>query len=97
MELRNYSPRTIQTYSELLGNLEKYFQTELEKVSTEQLKAYLYQRMKVDEVSVSFINQTISAFKILHTDVLKRNWETFRIKRPKKKNLTTLTYFSFAN
>jgi site-specific recombinase XerD len=84
MELRNYSPRTIHTYTELLGNLEKYFQTELEKVSTEQLKAYLYQRMKVDEVSVSFINQTISAFKLLHTDVLKRDWETFRIKRPRR-------------
>jgi integrase/recombinase XerD len=84
MELRNYSPRTIQTYSELLSNLENNFQSGLESISTDQLKAYLYHRMKIDQVSVSYINQTISAFKVLQTDVLKRNWETIKIKRPRR-------------
>ena len=84
MELRNYSQRTIHTYSELLSNLENNFKSGLESISTDQLKAYLYQRMKVDGVSVSYINQTISAFKVLQTDVLKRNWETLKIKRPRR-------------
>jgi len=84
MELRNYSPRTIQTYSELLGSLENNFQSGLENISTDQLKAYLYHRMKIDQVSVSYINQTISAFKVLQIDVLKRNWETLKIKRPRR-------------
>ncbi len=84
MELRNYSPQTIRTYCELLTKLEKFHQTELEIISTEQMKSYLYHRMKVDEISVSTINQTISAFKILQTDVLNRGWETVKIKRPRR-------------
>jgi integrase/recombinase XerD len=84
LELRNYSPRTIRTYSELLANLERFFQTGLENVSAEQMKSYLYQRMKNDEISTSYVNQTISAFKLLQTDVLNREWETFKIKRPRR-------------
>ncbi|MDD4276125.1 MAG: tyrosine-type recombinase/integrase [Clostridia bacterium] len=84
MELRNYSSRTIRTYSELMAILEKYYEISLDKITSEQLKSYLHKRITVDCISVSMINQTISAFKILQTDVLKRDWEQIKIKRPRR-------------
>jgi site-specific recombinase XerD len=84
MELRNYSPRTISTYSELLTNIENKLNHPLDKVTAEQFKNYLHNRIVVDKISVSMINQSISVFKILQVDVLKRNWEQIKIRRPRR-------------
>jgi site-specific recombinase XerD len=84
MELRNYSENTIRTYSDLLSKVEESLKIPLDKVTTEQLKNYLHYRIKKDEVSTSLVNQSISAWKILQVDVLKREWETVQIKRPRR-------------
>ena len=84
MQYRNYSSRTIKTYQELLRHLEVRLSTSLADITTEQLKHYLHKRIVDEEISVSTINQTISAFKIFKTDVLKKDWETFKIKRPRR-------------
>lgn len=49
-----------------------------------QFKAYLHHRITEDQISVSMINQHISAFRILQTDILQRDWERLNIKRPRK-------------
>lgn len=84
MQYRNYSPRTIKTYKELLLHLQSNLATALVDITTEQLKQYLHKRIIEEKISVSSINQTISAFKIFQTDVLKKDWETFKIKRPRR-------------
>jgi site-specific recombinase XerD len=84
MELRNYSENTIRTYSDLLSQVEESLKIPLDKVTTEQLKNYLHYRINTDEVSTSLVNQSISAWKILQVDVLKREWETVQIKRPRR-------------
>lgn len=84
MQLRNYSVRTIETYSKLLAKIEISLETPLDKIDTDQFKSYLHQRIMQDEVSVSMINQLISAFKILQVDVLKRDWNTITVKRPRR-------------
>jgi len=84
MELRNYSGNSIRTYSELLSQIEESLKISLDKITTEQFKNYLHQRIKDDEVSVSLINQSISAYKVLQVDVLKREWESIKIKRPRR-------------
>jgi site-specific recombinase XerD len=83
MELRNYSANSIRTYSELLSQIEESLKIPLDKITTEQVKNHLHQRIKEDEVSVSLVNQSISAFKILQVDVLKRDWEPIKIRRPR--------------
>jgi integrase/recombinase XerD len=83
MQLRNYSSRTIQTYSELLSKVEKFYNLPLDNISILQLKDYLHRRITIDEISTSMVNQFISAFKILQVDVLKRDWQEIRIKRPR--------------
>lgn len=84
MQLRNYSPRTTDTYSELMSKVEKFFNLPIDKITTQQFKDYLHRRITAEGISTSCINQYISAFKILQTDVLKRNWEDIKIKRPRR-------------
>lgn len=84
MQIRNYSPRSIHTYGSLMLKLEQYFNISLDKITTSQFKDYLHHRITNDSVSVSMINQSISAFKILQTDILGREWEPLKIKRPRR-------------
>ena len=84
MQLRDYSPRSVHTYSELLTKIESDLALSLDTVTTEQLKDYLHQRIINERISVSLINQTISAFKILQVDILGRQWEPFKIRRPRR-------------
>lgn len=84
MQLRNYSPRTTDTYSELMSKVEKFFDQPIDRISTQQFKDFLHHRITGDLISTSCINQYISAFKILQIDVLKRNWEEIKVKRPRR-------------
>jgi len=84
MEFRNYSPRTIKTYVAMLATASKYYRQSPDKITIEQLKSYLHYCTKEKGLSVSTLNQTINAFRILFQDVLGINWETIKIKRPRK-------------
>ena len=84
MQYRNYSSSSIKTYRELLLSVEKHFLKSIKEVTVDELKQYLHLRITQENVSVSLVNQTISAFKILQTDVLKREWNAFKIKRPRR-------------
>ena len=84
MHLRNYSERTVKTYISLIRKVVEFHKLSPDKLSIQQIKDYLSHRLSKDNISVSTINQTISAFKILFVDVLKRNWENFEIKRPRR-------------
>jgi site-specific recombinase XerD len=84
MQTRNYSPRTIHSYVACLSSLSKYFNCSPDLLSIEQLKEFLNYCITEKKSSVALINQIISAFKILQQDVLGRQWEPFRIKRPRR-------------
>lgn len=85
MQYRNYSMRTVKTYTELLMKLEGDFHPDtLSEVTPDQFKDYLYRRVNKDKICSSMVNQYISAWKILQTDVLKRSIESIKIKRPRR-------------
>jgi len=84
MQLRNYSPRSVHSYSELLLKIERDLSTSLDTITIARFKDYLHNRIINEGISVASINQTISAFKILQVDVLGRTWEQFKIKRPRR-------------
>lgn len=91
MQVRNYSPRTIQSYVSMIAGLSRYYNTSPDLLSTQQVKDYLQYRIQKHKISVSTINQTIGAWKILQVDILKREWVVFQIKRPRKeKKLPTV-------
>lgn len=84
MQTRNYSQRSIDTYVHMLNSLEEYHNTSIDEISIDQVKDFLQYSIETRKVSVSYINQVISAFKILQKDVLGREWESIRIKRPRR-------------
>ncbi len=68
----------------MLLNAAKYYHRSPDELSVEEIKKYLHYCTQVRGLSVSTINQTISAFKILFQDVLGKSWEEIKIKRPRK-------------
>ena len=84
MQLRNYSARTVETYSWVLSKLGDYFDLPLDEITPQQFKDYLHHRITAENISTSMINQCISAFKILYVDILKRDWQQISIKRPRR-------------
>jgi site-specific recombinase XerD len=83
MQIRNYSERTVTTYVSLLSRLAKFYNHPVDQISIDQLKDYLHHRITNDKVSVAVVNQTISAYRILQKDVLNRDWEPVKVKRPR--------------
>ena len=83
MQFRNYSPRTIATYLSCLTGLSKYYNESPDKIDLEKVKAFLHHSV-INGCSVSFVNQTISAARILHEGILQRKWEPLSIKRPRR-------------
>lgn len=67
----------------MLNRLEEYFNTSIDEISIDQVKDFLQYSIETKKVSVSFINQVISAVKILQHDILGKSWESIRIKRPR--------------
>ena len=69
----------------MLVQLSKHYGLSPEKITTEQLKEYLFYCKEKRGLSNSFINQAISAVKILKQDVLGLQWdEDIKIKRPRR-------------
>ncbi|GAB6172473.1 hypothetical protein JCM15765_19510 [Paradesulfitobacterium aromaticivorans] len=83
MELRGLSPQTLQHYLTHLRLLEKYFNKPASQVSPNEIKEYLYFRIK-SGLSYSNINISCNAFKLFFNKVLKYNWSDNVIVRPKR-------------
>jgi len=83
MQIRNYSQRSISTYHKMLCSLEDFFNISVDEISPDQVKEFLQHSIETRDISVSYVNQVISAVKILQQDVLGKNWEAIRIKRPR--------------
>ena len=84
MQRRNYSPRTITTYTSCVARLSKHYNLSPDKISLDQIKAYLHHLIIHDGCSISLVNQTINGVKLLHKDVLGLKWDPVSIIRPKR-------------
>ena len=84
MQIRNYSPRTVISYVHCIERMSAYFNSSPELLSVEQLKSYLHYCVTKRRESASTLNQIISAVRILYTDVLERQWEPLKLKRPRR-------------
>jgi site-specific recombinase XerD len=68
----------------MLNALEEYHNISVDEISTDQVKDFLQHAIEAKKVSVSYINQTISAVKILQHDVIGRDWDPVKIRRPRR-------------
>ena len=83
MELKGYSSRTIATYIRSILALSVYYNTPPDLLTNEQIRKYLHEHITEKNISRSWLNQLISALKILYCEVLKREWDHLDIPRPR--------------
>ncbi|MEL1136582.1 tyrosine-type recombinase/integrase [Desulfitobacterium sp. THU1] len=83
MELRGLSSQTQRHYLSHLRMLEKHFNKLAPEVSPDELKLYLYYRIK-SGISYSNINISCNAFKLFFNKVLSLSWSDDVIVRPKR-------------
>ncbi|WP_158860870.1 site-specific integrase [Lunatibacter salilacus] len=83
MQIRNYSPRSIENYISHVSLVSSHFGKSPDLISIAELKEYLFHKVETRNLSASSVNQTISAFKIIFTDVLGMDWDSVKIKRLK--------------
>jgi integrase/recombinase XerD len=84
MRIRNYSEKSITTYLYSVQIVSGYFNLPPGRITINQVKTYLYHLIDKEHCSTSKINQIISAWKILQQDILNREWDGIRIKRPRR-------------
>ena len=84
MQLKGYSNRTIDTYINCIISLSKYYNTSPDLLTVEQLREYIQFYLKERHLSKSWMNQTISALKIFFCEVLRREWNSLDIPRPRR-------------
>jgi integrase/recombinase XerD len=84
MELKGYSPRTIKVYTFHLLQLSRHFNTSPDLLSLDQIKEYLHLIVTERKCSRSWMNQLVSALKILFCEVLKREWKLWELPRAKR-------------
>jgi site-specific recombinase XerD len=84
MQLMNYSEHTIDAYIRSISNLSNFYNLSPDQLTIPQVKKYLHYCIEEQNCSVPYINQTISALKILYEKVLEWKWEGINISRPRK-------------
>lgn len=84
MEYRNYSERSVNCYCQLMTSFEKSLCKPLSQLTIADLKIYLHQALTIKNFSASYVNQNISAFKIFTEDVMHKEWDGLKIKRPRR-------------
>ena len=74
LRLRNYAPKTLQTYVECVSLFARYFKRSPEDLGPEHIREY--QRYLVEEKKNSWsrFNQTVCAPRFLYRNTLGRDW-----------------------
>lgn len=83
MELRNFSPRTIEAYLWHVTAFTKMFGKSPAEMGETEIRQYLHHLKTVKKVSSSNINVGYCALRFFYEKVLHRLWNTERLPRPK--------------
>lgn len=85
MKLKDYSPKTLKTYSSMLLLFMNYYKDRsLVDLTDEDIRAYLLFLVDDKKVSQSYQNQAINAIKFYYEQVLGRQTQTYYLQRPKR-------------
>jgi len=82
MQLEGYSEVTIKTYVSNIALLASFYKTPADLLTVDQIRDYILRNITEKKLSKSWMNSTISAFKLLFVDVLKREWNLLDLPRP---------------
>jgi integrase/recombinase XerD len=83
MQIRNYSPHTIDGYLRYAGRFAKHYGISPDQLGPEHLRAYQLHLLQ-QQVSESIFIQTVCALRFLYETTLDRPWMVDSIPSPKK-------------
>jgi integrase/recombinase XerD len=87
MKLRNYSPRTIDTYTYHVGRFAEFLGHSLEQATPEDVRSFQLHLIEVRKVGWSSFNQAVCGLRFLFRTTYPRSWAVSMVpfgKRPKK-------------
>ena len=84
LRLRNYAPRTLQTYVECVSLFARYFKRSPEKLEPEHIREYQIYLVEEKKCSWSRFNQTVCALRFLYHKTLGKDWPITHIPFPRK-------------
>lgn len=84
MKLRNYSPRTEKAYLDAVFKLAKYYRRSPDKITTEEVKDYLFMLIDEKKLAFSTVNQNRSGIVFFFKYVL--NDKSLDAELPKRKS-----------
>ncbi|MFQ6003525.1 MAG: tyrosine-type recombinase/integrase [Candidatus Zixiibacteriota bacterium] len=83
MELRNFSPKTIEAYLGHMVSFTRLFGRSPAEMGEPEIRRYLHYLLREKQVSWSNINVGYCALKFFYTKTLHRSWNVEHIPRPK--------------
>jgi integrase/recombinase XerD len=83
MQIRNYSPHTIDGYLRYVAQFAKYFHISPDRLGTEHIRTYQLHLLR-QQVSKSIFIQTVCALRFLYETTLGQPWMVDYIPYPKK-------------
>jgi len=85
MKLKDYSVRTLKTYTSMLQLYMSFYKTrKLDDLTDEDIREYLLYLVNTKKISQSYQNQAINAIKFYYEQVLGRPTQTYYLQRPKR-------------
>ena len=74
LRLRNYSPRTLQTYLHHIVRFTRHFGRSPDQLGLEEIRRYQLYLLQERQASWSVFNQTVCALRFLYKVTLKQPW-----------------------
>ena len=84
LEIRNYSPRTVETYVRCVSRFAQHFGQSPKLLGSEQIRRYLIFLVRQNGVSWAVFNQTVCALRFFYKTTLAREWMVEHIPFPKQ-------------
>lgn len=84
LQLRNYSPQTIECYLRCVATFAQHFHTPPDRLGPEHIRQYQLYLVQDKQVSWSLVIQTVSALRFLYRTTLKQPWMIEYIPQPKR-------------
>lgn len=84
LQLRNYSPRTIEAYIRCVANFAKHFGASPDQLGPEHIREYQLFLVQQKKVSWPLFNQTVCALRFFYHNTLHRNWMIEHIPYPRQ-------------
>src|SRR6202167_901558 len=83
LRLRNYSPRTIHSYTRIVAEFASYFRKSPDQLCPEHIRACLLYLLDERKLACGALQCARSALKFLYTRTLKQTWFDQEIIKPK--------------